>query len=158
MGQSNFSSPIGPIAIFSENEGISKIEFNKEVEVDEPDAIIETCKTELTEYFEGKRKSFDIKICPTGTDFQLRVWNQLMEIPYGKTITYSDLAIRLGDLKVIRAAGTANGKNKIPIIIPCHRVIGKDGSLVGFSGGLKIKEQLLRHEGVISGEQIKIFG
>jgi methylated-DNA-[protein]-cysteine S-methyltransferase len=158
MGQSNFNSQVGPIAIFSENDSIVKIEFNRKVEVDKTDVVIETCKTELTEYFDGKRKTFDVKINPVGTDFQLRVWNQLKEIPYGKTISYSDLAIRLGDLKVIRAAGTANGKNKIPIIIPCHRVIGKDGSLVGFAGGLDIKEQLLRHEGVISGEQIKIFG
>lgn len=158
MGQANFNSPIGPIAIYSEDGCITKLEFNKRLEAEQIDAIIEVCKTELTEYFDGKRKTFDIKIKPAGTAFQLRVWDKLKEIPFGKTISYSDLAIRLGDLKVIRAAGTANGKNKIPIIIPCHRVIGKDGSLVGFAGGLDIKEQLLRHEGVISGEQIKIFG
>uniref|UniRef100_UPI004049FBA9 methylated-DNA--[protein]-cysteine S-methyltransferase n=1 Tax=Fulvivirga sp. TaxID=1931237 RepID=UPI004049FBA9 len=158
MGQANFNSPVGPIAICSEDGYITKIEFNKHLEAEATDSVIEDCKTELTEYFDGKRKTFDIKIKPVGTEFQLRVWNMLKEIPFGKTISYSDLAIRLGDLKVIRAAGTANGKNKIPIIIPCHRVIGKDGSLVGFAGGLDIKEKLLRHEGVISGEQIKIFG
>lgn len=158
MGQSNFNSPVGPIAIYSDDDAITQIKFNKKVELEQTDEVIEKCKTELAEYFNGKRKSFDIQIKPEGTEFQLRVWNQLMNIPYGKTISYSDLAIRLGDIKVIRAAGTANGKNKIPIIIPCHRVIGKNGSLVGFAGGLEIKEQLLKNEGIISGEQIKIFG
>lgn len=158
MGQANFNSPVGPIAIYSEDGCITKIEFNKHLKAEATDSVIEDCKTELTEYFDGKRQTFGVKIKPVGTEFQLRVWDMLKEIPFGKTISYSDLAIRLGDLKVIRAAGTANGKNKIPIIIPCHRVIGKDGSLVGFAGGLDIKEKLLRHEGVISGEQIKIFG
>ncbi|MTI40315.1 methylated-DNA--[protein]-cysteine S-methyltransferase [Fulvivirga lutimaris] len=158
MGQSNFNSPIGPIATYSEDDCITQIEFNQHLEEEETDSVIESCKTQLTEYFKGQRKTFNVKIKPVGTEFQLRVWNKLKEIPFGKTISYSDLAIRLGDLKAIRAAGTANGKNKIPIIIPCHRVIGKDGSLVGFAGGLEIKEQLLRQEGVISGEQIKIFG
>ncbi|MEQ8242708.1 methylated-DNA--[protein]-cysteine S-methyltransferase [Fulvivirga sp.] len=158
MGQANFNSPVGPIAIYSEDGCITKIEFNKHLEAEATDSVIEDCQTELTEYFDGKRQTFGVKIKPVGTEFQLRVWNMLKKIPFGKTISYSDLAIRLGDLKAIRAAGTANGKNKIPIIIPCHRVIGKDGSLVGFAGGLHIKEKLLRHEGVISGEQIKIFG
>lgn len=158
MGQSNFNSPVGPIAIYSDDDAITQIKFNKKVEIEQTDKVIEQCKVELTEYFEDNRKTFNVKIKPVGTEFQLRVWNKLMDIPYGKTISYSDLAIRLGDIKVIRAAGTANGKNKIPIIIPCHRVIGKDGSLVGFAGGLEIKEQLLRNEGIISGEQIKIFG
>lgn len=103
--------------------------------------------TQLEEYFQGKRKVFDLPVKPEGTPFQQSVWSVLRTIPYGTTITYKELAERIGNLAAIRAVGRANGTNPIPIIIPCHRVIGSDGSLIGFGGGLALKEYLLRLEG-----------
>jgi methylated-DNA-[protein]-cysteine S-methyltransferase len=105
--------------------------------------------SQLKEYFKGKRKEFDLPLEIEGTDFHKKVWNELLKIPYGKTISYKELAIRLGHEKVIRAAAKANGANPLPIVIPCHRVIGSDSSLVGYGGGLKIKEKLLSIEGIL---------
>ena len=102
---------------------------------------------QLEEYFERKRKVFDLPLEIIGTDFQKRVWKELLIIPYGETISYKDLALRLGNIKTIRAAARANGANPLPIIIPCHRVIGTDGKLVGYGGGLDVKEKLLQLEG-----------
>ncbi len=158
MEQIIYHSPVGPLAIYSNEEAIIEIKFDGEIQTENSSSIIEKCVQQLDEYFDGKRENFDLELNPTGTDFQLKVWKELQNIPFGKTRTYSEMAVKLGDIKVIRAAGTANGKNKIPIIIPCHRVIGKDGSLVGFGGGLDRKEWLLQHEGVLKGEQMKIFG
>jgi methylated-DNA-[protein]-cysteine S-methyltransferase len=101
---------------------------------------------ELEEYFEGKRSAFTIVLNPRGTEFQKKVWNELMNIPFGKTISYHELADRLGDEKSIRAAASANGKNPIAVIIPCHRVIGTDGSLTGYAGGIERKSFLLNLE------------
>lgn len=101
---------------------------------------------QLAEYFEGKRTHFELKLNPEGTEFQKKVWKKLEEIPFGKTISYQQIANQLGDPKVIRAAASANGKNPIAIIIPCHRVIGSDGSLTGYAGGLHRKKWLLEHE------------
>ena len=102
---------------------------------------------QLREYFENKRKVFDLPLEIIGTDFQKKVWKELLKIPYGKTISYKELALRLGNLKTIRAAAKANGANPLPIIIPCHRVIGSDGKLVGYGGGLDVKGKLLELEG-----------
>lgn len=102
---------------------------------------------QLREYFEHKRKVFDLPMEIIGTDFQKRVWKELLKIPYGETISYKELAIKLGNLKTIRAAARANGANPLPIIIPCHRVIGSNGKLVGYGGGLDVKEKLLELEG-----------
>jgi methylated-DNA-[protein]-cysteine S-methyltransferase len=102
----------------------------------------------MDEYFEGSRKEFQLPLAPEGTDFQKRVWSELLNIPYGATCSYLDVARALGDANAIRAVGAANGRNPISIIIPCHRVIGADGSLTGYGGGLWRKEWLLRHEGV----------
>ena len=104
------------------------------------------CVIQLKEYFQGTRNQFSLTLNPKGTDFQKKVWNELQKIPYGKTITYLDLAKKLGNVKSIRAAANANGKNPIWIVIPCHRVIGADGSLVGYAGGLLRKKWLLDHE------------
>jgi len=103
---------------------------------------------QLGEYFEGKRRSFDLPMAPQGTAFQQRVWAALQTIPYGTTISYRQLAEKIGNMGAIRAVGRANGSNPIPIIIPCHRVIGTDGSLIGFGGGLPLKAELLKLEGV----------
>jgi methylated-DNA-[protein]-cysteine S-methyltransferase len=101
---------------------------------------------QLSEYFAGERKEFDFPLAPEGTEFQRAVWKRLQEIPYGQTISYGELARRVGNPKASRAVGAANGKNPIPIVIPCHRVIGADGKLTGFGGGLPIKEALLAIE------------
>ena len=102
---------------------------------------------QLKEYFDRKRKNFKLPLEIIGTEFQKKVWNELLKINYGETITYKELAIRLGDLKSIRAAASANGANPLPIVIPCHRVIGSNGELVGYGGGLDVKEKLLQLEG-----------
>jgi methylated-DNA-[protein]-cysteine S-methyltransferase len=106
--------------------------------------------TQLDEYFHRQSKEFDLPLDIIGTDFQKRVWEELIKIPYGETISYNQLAIRLGDQKSVRAAGSANGANPLPIVIPCHRVIGSDGSLVGYGGGLYVKQKLLELEGSLS--------
>lgn len=115
---------------------------------------IENVKKQFEQYFDGKRREFDIKISPPGTDFQKRVWKELLKIPYGKTSTYQQLANSLGDPKVIRAAASANGKNPISIVIPCHRVIGSDGSLTGYAGGLHRKKWLLALESPVRQEEL----
>lgn len=153
---------IGNLEISASEKGISEIHFlddTEKLQVYPVNDLIERCKLQLTEYFEGKRLSFDIEIELNGTDFQKKVWNELQNIPYGKTISYLELAKRLGDKKSIRAAGLANGKNPLPILIPCHRVIGSDGSLVGYAGGLWRKKWLLEHESKFSNceSQLEIF-
>lgn len=153
-----YHSPIGSLKITADNQYLLAISFDgQNATPQSTNPIINQAIAELEAYFAGKLKTFSVPYKFTGTDFQNRVWTELSKIPFGKTISYSTLASNLGDLKSIRAAGTANGKNKLPIIIPCHRVIGKDGSLVGFSGGIERKKWLLKHEGVIQGEQIEIF-
>lgn len=108
--------------------------------------LISECATQIEEYLKGKRKVFEIPILLKGTEFQKKVWNALLKIPYGSTLSYSDIANCIGSEKAVRAVGGANNKNPIMIIVPCHRVIGKDGSLVGYGGGLWMKEKLLELE------------
>ena len=142
-------SPIGNIEINGDLSGIVSIKFREdnpdELSVNIPRDLKEAVK-QLTEYFEGKREVFDLKLKPQGTKFQKEVWQELLKIEFGKTVSYQQIANRLGNPKVIRAAASANGRNPIPIIIPCHRVIGSDGSLTGYAGGLHRKEWLLSHE------------
>jgi len=142
------SSPLGFTKIVGDDDGIVSITvLNSEEKITDIIPVeLEDCVFQLQEYFNGKRKDFDIKLNPEGTDFQKKVWNHLLEIPYGKTLSYLDLSKRLGDIKAIRAVANANGKNPIWIIIPCHRVIGSDGSLTGYAGGLNRKQWLLEHE------------
>ncbi|MGB6035897.1 MAG: methylated-DNA--[protein]-cysteine S-methyltransferase [Cryomorphaceae bacterium] len=109
--------------------------------------VIEQAKSELSEYFDGERTEFSIPILPVGSDFQKTVWRELTHIPFGKTTTYLDLSIKLGNVKAIRAVATANGANALSILIPCHRVIGSDGGLVGYAGGIVAKRKLLELEG-----------
>ncbi|SDK88760.1 methylated-DNA-[protein]-cysteine S-methyltransferase [Maridesulfovibrio ferrireducens] len=110
------------------------------------DSFFETIKEQILEYFAGQRKQFDITLNPQGTDFQKRVWEQLYAIPFGEIRTYKDIAIAIGNKKACRAVGMANSKNPLPLIVPCHRVIGSNGKLTGFAHGLKAKEQLLKLE------------
>jgi methylated-DNA-[protein]-cysteine S-methyltransferase len=145
---SYFYSPIGLIQIKSINQKICSVLF---VEKETEPFTIETplnkeCIKQLKEYFAGTRLHFELPIFQIGTDFQQKVWNEVFKIPYGDTCTYSLLAHKIGDIKSIRAVGTSNGKNKIAIIVPCHRVIGSDGSLTGYAWGLDKKEWLLKHE------------
>jgi methylated-DNA-[protein]-cysteine S-methyltransferase len=119
--------------------------------------IIRQCVIQIEEYFSGKRKEFTIPFSLEGTDFQKRVWTELLKIPYGETITYLELAKRLGDEKCIRAAASANGKNKLSIIIPCHRVIGANGSLTGYAGGIENKRYLLELERENSTQEGRLF-
>lgn len=145
-----YASPIGPIEITGTDAGIASVWFcSSRGEDSGYSAVVEQCKTQLEEYFAGNRKTFDVPLAPKGTDFQKRVWNELVNIPYGRVISYLDMARRLGDEKTIRAAASANGKNPIGIIIPCHRVIGANGDLVGYAGGLDKKRLLLELEGSI---------
>ncbi len=146
-----YESPIGLIRIGGTDQYISEISFidnNDQVNYGLPGVseIIHQCTEQLIEFFQGTRKKFDLPIHQTGTEFQKKVWNQLTDINYGKTISYLDLAKKMGDEKVIRAAASTNGKNKIAIIVPCHRVIGTHKNLVGYSGGLWRKKWLLQHE------------
>ena len=112
-------------------------------------AALRQALTELREYFAGKRRRFDVRRAPTGTEFQQRVWRAIAAIPYGETTTYGKIAAALGEPHLARAVGAATGANPIPIIIPCHRVLGADGSMTGYGGGLRMKIWLLRHEGVL---------
>lgn len=111
----------------------------------QPEIMNESMK-QITEYFKGERKEFNLKLDPNGTDFQLMVWEEVKKVPFGKTATYLDIAKQTGSLKNTRAVGLANGKNPIPIIIPCHRIIGTNGKLTGYAGGLERKKWLLHHE------------
>jgi len=141
-------SPLGFTKILGNEDGITSVTvLNSEEKVTDIIPIeLEDCVIQLNQYFEGTRKAFNIKLNPTGTDFQKRVWKQLDQIPFGKTISYLELSKQLGDLKAIRAVANANGKNPLWIITPCHRVIGSDGSLTGYAGGLSRKQWLLEHE------------
>lgn len=143
-----YETEIGIIGIRENNKLITDIFFSK---VDTNDNIEETdlikeCFKQLKEYFEGNRRAFDLPIETRGTEFQKKVWDELLKIPYGKTKSYKDIAIAIGNEKACRAIGMANNKNHIPIIIPCHRVIGSNGKLVGYAGGLNVKEKLLNIE------------
>ena len=117
------------------------------------DDILAQTRGELEEYFDGRRRTFDVPLAPNGTDFQRSVWSALTEIPFGTTISYAQLARRVGKEAAVRAVGAANGRNPIPVIVPCHRVIGSDGSLTGFGGGLPRKKWLLQHENALAAEQ-----
>jgi len=143
-----YRSGIGPFEIVGNQEGILTITFNKEPLVtdrDLPDCMQE-CLRQLDEYFKGQRKRFNVPLLLVGTEFQKAVWRQLQKIPFGRTASYGDVARAIGSPKAFRAVGNANNKNPIPLIIPCHRVIGSDGKLVGFGGGIWRKEWLLGHE------------
>lgn len=141
-----YNSAIGPLKIIADEEAITAIEFTKEMEEDNPNAMCEVCVQQLIEYFDGVRTTFSIAVDPQGTLFQKRVWNALKKIPYGQTCSYKQIAIACGNEKASRAIGMANNRNPIPIIIPCHRVVGSNGKLVGYAGGLDKKTLLLELE------------
>ncbi|MGI8600901.1 MAG: methylated-DNA--[protein]-cysteine S-methyltransferase [Chitinophagaceae bacterium] len=144
---SYYSSPIGLLQLQCSDKYIKSVFFVEEEQTTSQEhKLLQTCTKQLDEYFAGKRKKFHIPLNQEGTDFQNIIWKLLFQISYGKTISYHQLAMQYGDLKAIRAVAGANGKNKIAIIIPCHRVIGSNQSLVGYAGGLNKKRWLLQHE------------
>ena len=144
---SYYSSSVGHLKIQCTENAVSLIHFveEKEEHYDEF-PLLHTCTEQLDEYFNGKRKEFDFPINQPGSPFQQNVWSHLQKIPFGKTISYLQLAKQIGDVKAIRAIAAANGKNNLAIVIPCHRVIGSDAKLVGYAGGLWRKKWLLEHE------------
>lgn len=156
IGIAYCQSPVGELEIHSEDDAITCVGFlRSEKLVEQRTSVINACLKELEEYFYSGRKYFDVKIRLNGSAFQQQVWNKLLEIPFGKTTYYADIATKVGDINSVRAVGLANGQNPIAIIVPCHRVIGKDGSLVGYGGGLERKIWLLRHEGALN--QLELF-
>ena len=156
-GRSYYHSPVGDLLIESSDDKITLVNFlksSRQEEVITP--VIEQCIRELEEYFYQGHKFFTVELALRGSAFQTSVWSELLTIPYGKTASYEAVAIRVGDIRHTRAVGIANGQNPIAIIVPCHRVIGKNGELVGYGGGLDTKTWLLQHEGAFS-EQLKLF-
>lgn len=148
MNKVIINSPLGFTLIEGDELGISKISVtSNEEELSSiiPDALT-TAVTQLEEYFLGKRTHFDFKLNPSGTEFQKKVWKELLKIPFGTTVSYQEITNQLGYPKAIRAVANANGKNPLWIVVPCHRVIGSDGSLTGYAGGLWRKKWLLDHE------------
>lgn len=147
-----YKSEIGLIEIAGTEDGILSVNFVEEKSMgsSEIPSHLKECVRQLDEYFSGKRKEFSVKIEVQGTDFQKKVWRKLMRIPFGQTASYKDVAQAIGNAKALRAVGNANNKNKIGIIIPCHRVIGSDGKMVGYGGGIWRKEWLLKHERDVS--------
>jgi methylated-DNA-[protein]-cysteine S-methyltransferase len=143
------ASDRGLAAILWENDNPKRLRMGALVE-DTDHPALKLAESQLTEYFAGKRKSFEIALDPAGTDFQKRVWRALLEIPYGETRSYAQIANAVGNPKAVRAVGAANGKNPISIVAPCHRVIGTDGTLTGFAGGLETKRFLLSHEASVA--------
>jgi methylated-DNA-[protein]-cysteine S-methyltransferase len=146
-----YKCPIGIVEIKSEVEELISIKIldsGMEIPTSEKEVVIELAIVQLDEYFNKKRKSFDLPLRFVGTDYQVSVWKAVYEIPYGQTRTYSEIASIIGSQKSVRAAGAANGQNPFWIIVPCHRVVGADGSLTGYAGGLWRKQWLLEHENV----------
>lgn len=140
-------SPIGITKIVGNEDGISVISILSEGEVSTKiPKELKVCVIQLKDYFEGNRTDFTFKLNPKGTEFQQKVWQEILNISFGKTISYLELSKKLGDAKAIRAVASANGKNPLWIVVPCHRVIGTDGSLTGYAGGLWRKKWLLEHE------------
>ena len=149
-------SPVGPLVIAADDAGLRHIEFhenrhpaNRHDWRGGDNAILQAAERQLDDYFAGTRRSFDLPLAPVGTAFQRSVWQALADIPYGQTISYATLARRLGNPDATRAVGAANGRNPLPIVLPCHRVVGTDGGLTGFGGGLPTKDFLLRLEGAL---------
>lgn len=152
-------SPVGPLLLAASDAGLHAIEFHATqhpvarsddwVEGDHP--LLRRAAVQLQEYFAGTRHTFDLPLAPDGTEFQRRVWQTLSTIPYGQTVSYAELASRVGRPSASRAVGAANGRNPLPIVLPCHRVIGANGSLTGFGGGLPTKRFLLELEGALLG-------
>lgn len=156
-------TPIGELLLAGDGEVLYEIWLGSSVRQrpepawQETPAALETTATQLREYFAGQRTEFEVELALHGTEFQETVWRALAAIPFGTTLSYGELARSIGRPQAVRAVGAANGSNPIPIILPCHRVIGSDGSLTGYGGGLEIKQALLEHEGCLPPAQRQLF-
>lgn len=157
---SRFESPLGPVVAVAGDEGITHVDFvGAKYErpigpdwIEDPAApALAACRAQLEEYFAGARTGFDLPLAPEGSEFQRRVWKEIARVPYGETITYAELARRAGAPGQARAAGAATGRNPIGVVVPCHRIVGADGSLTGYAGGLERKRGLLELEGALRG-------
>jgi len=151
MMHSIVQSPVGDLLLVGDDSSLTALYTAEHVRLpsatgDRSDRAFTDARTQLAEYFAGVRQEFDLAMAPRGTDFQQRVWAELRRIPFGETTTYGELAERIGNPRAVRAVGMANGRNPISIIVPCHRVIGSDGGLTGYAGGLAMKQWLLGHE------------
>ena len=151
----SIDSPFGPVCLAGTKQGLIRVDFqqgNRPVQPEpiwqEDTAALEDAKQQLHEYFQGQRRQFRLSVAPVGTPFQRRVWQELQGIPFGTTLTYRELAQRLGMPGAARAVGHANGRNPLAVVIPCHRLIGSDGQLRGYASGMSLKRLLLQHEGV----------
>jgi methylated-DNA-[protein]-cysteine S-methyltransferase len=146
------STPVGPIVLYADDDAITWIDINgeraKPAGKSKPNAILKRAEKQMKEYFAGKRTQFDLPLAPSGTDFQMRVWKAMQKIPFGQVLTYGQLARVVNRPAASRAVGAACGRNPLPIVVPCHRVVGSTGSLTGFGGGLEMKQWLLEHEGI----------
>lgn len=143
-----YDSPIGPMTLVQEGEVLTRLDFNTPSQAEETTPLLLEARRQLQEYFAGERKAFALPLAPAGTAFQKKVWAALREIPWGETRSYGDIARAIGKPTACRAVGMANGRNPLPVFIPCHRVIGTNGSITGYSGGLEKKRFLLRLEGI----------
>jgi len=155
-----FTTPLGPVLATANDRGINgiyfvgqryEIEIEREWREEGDDPVLTECARQLGEYFEGKRREFDLPLDSAGSDFQQRVWREIARIPFGKTISYAELARRAGAAGSARAAGAATGHNPLSVVVPCHRVVGSDGSLTGYAGGIERKTRLLEIEGALAG-------
>ena len=153
----HIDSPVGPLLLAADGAGLRLVEFHSPRHPmsrlqdwsEGSNEVLDLARHQLDEYFDGKRRDFELPLAPRGTAFQEQVWHTLATIPYGETISYAQLAQRVGKPTAMRAVGAANGRNPLPIVLPCHRVIGADGSLTGFGGGLPTKQFLLQLEGAL---------
>ena len=146
MYQLLIQSPVGPLTLSGDAAALTAVSFGDALTESNSSPLLEQAARELEEYFAGKRQVFTIPLSPAGTPFQRQVWDALREIPYGRTSSYKDIALRIGNSNACRAVGMANNRNPLPILIPCHRVVGADGKLVGYAGGLEVKQTLLELE------------
>jgi len=156
MNYSLLDTPIGEILVAGDADAVHEIHFRAKPDAGwtRNDRMLRYATAQLLDYFAGKRCDFDLPLAPHGTEFQQSVWSALQGIPFGETTTYAALAHRIGRPKAVRAVGAANGANPIPIVIPCHRVVGSNGSLTGFGGGIDVKRWLLDHEAVVAGRRL----
>jgi len=158
-----FDSPLGPVVAVADDTGLTHLDFvgakyERKIGrdwVEDPSApALRACATQLAEYFAGKRTTFDLPLAPVGSEFQQRVWREIARVPYGRTISYGELARRAGAPGQARAAGAATGRNPLGVVVPCHRILGADGSLTGYAGGLERKRGLLELEGALQGSLV----
>jgi len=148
MYSQTMNSPMGKVTVTADHQGVTSVAFGVAQRAEQPSDVTNSAVSQLTSYFAGSLKHFDLPLSQQGTAFQKQVWSALCEISYGQTASYSDIANRINNPKAVRAVGMANGRNPIAIIVPCHRIIGANGTLTGYAGGIDKKHALLQLEGI----------